>query len=733
MDKLTEQPGAHLTLDEAHKRWGRIADVNLYNGVNEQDQERHAGYYRLGRRGVTDADLLSFLSETEHLPTWERLREGRPDGRLAPSSRTALEKGRLSPFSCAEFLALSIRDGDDASTNDLLFAFRDGQSDRAEALERKARAAASAVVAPEKPSKSPKTKKAEKTPPKPAAGESKGSFPRDKSLSIIQAALSGDKIRPTEEQTQAIAAFGEGGSLKIIAGAGTGKTSTLKMIGESTSRRGVYIAFNTAMADDAKRRMPQNVTASTAHSLAFRHVDDGFRSKVSSRLPAGMAAEACGIRAMLELPGKGKDGEQLVISQAAAGYFMLDWVRHHCMSADAQITTANAPAGRMLDIMGIEREAATPGEWKQARDVAGALLPATHKLWARMSNPRDAFPASHDTYLKVWALSNPKIAADFILFDEAQDANALMLQIVGNQSAQKIYVGDPNQQIYAWRGAVNAMQSIQTDHEARLTESFRFGPEIAEFANHALGLCGSDLRITGKATAGRDLAQHRKPQVATLCRTNASVVRELMLAPDLSRTHVAGGVSRIVGLLNGMRELRDHDRTGNPELCHFKGWQELVMHAGSEADDLAALFKLTEDGDRIEQLTGMLEKTARVARPDSHVVSTAHKCKGLEWADVRLAGDFRAPGHKRWSVEEANLLYVAGTRGMRSLSLDAALVDGLGCKSNYREVDAPRSAELEQRSERESKQPPEPKVNRPHAAGRSGSARGFGRISWPFP
>ncbi|NNM65785.1 MAG: DEAD/DEAH box helicase [Burkholderiales bacterium] len=511
---------------------------------------------------------------------------------------------------------------------------------------------------------------------------------------IVRAAINKGKLNPTAEQAAAVSAFATGGSLKIVAGAGTGKTSTLKLISESTARRGVYIAFNTAMADDAKRRMPQNVAASTAHSLAFRNVDPGFRSKIGSRLPASMAAEAGGVRGMLELPGNNRDGGQLVIAQATAGYFMLDWVRRHCMSADAQITTLTAPVGRMLDIMGIDRERATSEDWKRARDIAGFLLPATEKVWGRMSNPRDTFPASHDTYLKVWATSNPQINADFILFDEAQDANALMLQIVGAQSAQKIYVGDPNQQIYAWRGAVNAMQSIKTDHEAQLTESFRFGPEIAEFANHALALCGSDMRLTGRATAGRDFGGG-KPMVATLCRTNASVVRELTMTRDISKVHVAGGVSQIVGLLNGMRDLRDNDRTGNPELCHFKGWKELVAHASAESDDLSALFKLTDGGDRIEPLAEMLEKTARVARPDSHVISTAHKCKGLEWVDVNLAEDFRTPSHARWSQEEANLLYVAGTRGMRSLSLDDALASALESQSSYREASQHRQSETE--------------------------------------
>jgi L-asparaginase II len=45
-----------------------------------------------------------------------------------------------------------------------------------------------------------------------------------------------------------------------------------------------------------------------------------------------------------------------------------------------------------------------------------------------------------------------------------------------------IYVGDAHPAIYAWRGAVNAMQQLPL-HESRLTTSFRFGDAIADVAN----------------------------------------------------------------------------------------------------------------------------------------------------------------------------------------------------------------------------------------------------------
>ncbi|MFX8098481.1 UvrD-helicase domain-containing protein, partial [Acinetobacter baumannii] len=89
-------------------------------------------------------------------------------------------------------------------------------------------------------------------------------------------------------------------------------------------------------------------------------------------------------------------------------------------------------------------------------------------------NPQSPGAISHDVYVKLWQLSRPTIPADYILFDESQDANGLMLSVLRRQSAQVIYVGDPYQQIYEWRGAVNAMDHIKAQKRA-LTLSFRFG------------------------------------------------------------------------------------------------------------------------------------------------------------------------------------------------------------------------------------------------------------------
>lgn len=105
-------------------------------------------------------------------------------------------------------------------------------------------------------------------------------------------------MTPTEEQTDAVAKFGEGGALKINAFAGAGKTTTLRLLAASTERRGMYLAFNKAIASDAKSRFPRNVVCSTIHSIAFRATPSAFRygDKMTGSMNANAVAKHLGYR-----------------------------------------------------------------------------------------------------------------------------------------------------------------------------------------------------------------------------------------------------------------------------------------------------------------------------------------------------------------------------------------------------------------------------------------------------
>ncbi len=63
-------------------------------------------------------------------------------------------------------------------------------------------------------------------------------------------------MNPTDEQTAAADAFHAGQHLALQAGAGTGKTTTLALLARTTKRRGRYLAYNRAIAQDARSRFP---------------------------------------------------------------------------------------------------------------------------------------------------------------------------------------------------------------------------------------------------------------------------------------------------------------------------------------------------------------------------------------------------------------------------------------------------------------------------------------------
>lgn len=90
----------------------------------------------------------------------------------------------------------------------------------------------------------------------------------------------------------------------------------------------------------------------------------------------------------------------------------------------------------------------------------------------------------HDHYLKMWVLTEPKIEADFLFLNEAQDTNPVLEEVFNAQRrhAQHVRVGDSAQAIYGWRGARDVMTGLEAT-ALTLTRSFRFGPLIAQEAN----------------------------------------------------------------------------------------------------------------------------------------------------------------------------------------------------------------------------------------------------------
>lgn len=133
-------------------------------------------------------------------------------------------------------------------------------------------------------------------------------------------------MKPTTEQQAIIAAARSGSNLVIQAGAGTGKTSTLRMVAGELRRPSLYIAYNRSIAQEAAGSFPKHVESRTAHSLAMRAVGWRYRHRLSGGrqtskrgvsplawwgfgrpAPRGRVVEGCGVghRVVIsELPTK---------------------------------------------------------------------------------------------------------------------------------------------------------------------------------------------------------------------------------------------------------------------------------------------------------------------------------------------------------------------------------------------------------------------------------------------
>ncbi len=485
---------------------------------------------------------------------------------------------------------------------------------------------------------------------------------------------------PTEEQQAVVDAAAGGASLKVAAFAGTGKTSTLRLVADALRRQRIlYVVFNRAMASDARALLPKHVEVRTAHSLAFASTGLPYRTRLR---PSLFAARQALLDAHPELTAPLRQARLTEYGAAAA---VLETVARFTQSADPEITAAHVP-----DVIAAMSRA------PRLRGLPDAVAASARTAWACLTARDSTLPVTHDVYLKLFQLSRPALPYDLILFDEAQDANPAMLAIVTAQPrAQQVFVGDRHQALYQWRGAVNAMRTIEA-RELPLTQSFRFGREAARLATAILRHFKGERRPV-RGAPGRSTpvtARHDEPPDAVLARSNVGVLTAALEAVDAGRrVAVAGGARPAAESLRAAWQLFCGEPVRHPEFALFPSWDALLQ-AIDESPAIAAQYKpyarMVERYDReiplmCDRLEG--ETVDEAASPDV-VCSTVHRAKGREWDAVRLADDFdivrpAAPRQRsrggasapqpeavELRPEEANVAYVAVTRARASLDLN---------------------------------------------------------------
>lgn len=471
------------------------------------------------------------------------------------------------------------------------------------------------------------------------------------------------KFALTGEQAAVVDASHEGHEKIVVeALAGTGKTSTLKALAASWTRRpGVYLAFNSSVRLEAAGEFPDWVHVTTAHGLAYQSLGKEY----GHRLPGNASASRMGAQAMAsKMKVRAAQLDTGTVNPVALTRIAQATVNAFMKTADPEIMPRHVPDRVYAHF--------------PPNGIYEAILPVANKIWADLQSKTGVFRFTHDAYLKMWQLSKPVLPWDYIMFDEAQDADPVISSIVARQQCQKHWVGDRNQAIYGWRGAIDAMSKVKDAVRLPLTQSWRFGQGIADLANEWLDMLGSPYRLVGnpnKISGAGDVAEPH----AVLCRGNGTALGWVLMFHAVGMPCAIAPGDKNAGkdierFAWAAKDLMNGTGTDHPDLVGFTTWAQLVKYVDEE-----------EDTDDLKRLVGIINRVGVSAVIDAVrgcvtkdkarvTVSTSHKAKGLQWPTVRIADDFTPPmddetGEVKPDREAWMLNYVAVTRAEETIQL----------------------------------------------------------------
>lgn len=214
----------------------------------------------------------------------------------------------------------------------------------------------------------------------------------------------------------------------------------------------------------------------------------------------------------------------------------------------------------------------------------------------------------------------------YVLFDEAQDGSGADIATVLRHADKVpiIFIGDPHQRLYAFRGADGAWLKLDGDEQVILLyDAFRYGAEVASVASAILLTKDETERIRGRgprATIYRPLAPAAAmPYKAVIVhRRNAAIMqtlfqiglgergRKIYLKTARDGLKDASKARQLELLVDASRLCRGVRRTNPPwQLKRFKKWEALVSEVEVLQEDVSPklLMDLVEMAEPLGQAT----------------------------------------------------------------------------------------------------------------------------------
>lgn len=461
-------------------------------------------------------------------------------------------------------------------------------------------------------------------------------------------------LSPTTEQAHILGLVSDSpANLMLNALAGTGKTSTLEMIERATPTKPIlYLCFNKKIADDASKRMLSTTTVRTFNSLGHRIWAASLGSK---KLTLDARKSATILRSMIDETPRRDQGP----------LWDSFWEVVHGVGLAKAL--GYIPEGKYPDKKRLITQSALHSALEESPDdltadlIEAVLTRSIAQAYAGNIDYND------QVYMPgLFGGTFPRFP--LVLVDEAQDLNpvnhALLRKLIKHRA---IFVGDPWQSIYGFRGAMQSgmakLGEAFATQPADLSVSFRCPRAIVEAAHWRVPHF-KWIKEGGHVEVLRELQAHDLPDgAAILCRNNAPLLRTALQLLLADRSVQVAGSDIGPKLIGVLKKLGPPDLSRASVLSAIADWEaEKVDKGSTTAGDLAECMRVfASHGQSLAAAISYAEHL--FAQKGTIRLLTGHKAKGLEFETVYHLDPWLCKDNE----QDQNLHYVITTRSMSNL------------------------------------------------------------------
>lgn len=424
----------------------------------------------------------------------------------------------------------------------------------------------------------------------------------------------------------------------------------------------LFLAFNRSIAEELASRIPEGVTAMTTHSYGLNCCIRNAEPKVELDRDKG--------HIILEELLPGDEEERVTLRRTA----------HKLVGLGKGYLAKSAQ--ELADIAehhGVDCEA-------DAVELALRAMERATESYAVVD---------FDDMLYIPAVTNlPCEPYDLVLVDESQDLNMAQMALIEKIIAgggRAIFVGDPRQAIYQFRGAATDAVKIITKrfkcHKLTLSVTYRCPKKVVELAKKIVpqieaapnapdGVVEHDVKYESmmKSALDGDLI---------LCRTNAPLVSTCMeFLREGKKVTIQGRDigQNLIALIKRMKAKTVPDLCAKLDVWRDKEVAKIMAkkrpsEIAVEAiqDKVQTIVVFTEGAVTPDDVCAAITKVFSDNSKTGIKLSSVHRAKGLEADVVWILRPDLMPHPKaeqKWEQEsEANLEYVAYTRAKRKLRI----------------------------------------------------------------